>query len=306
MVANTGVVQEQEKFAYPVTMAELHGDEGGPIEKKKAKNREAVMKHRLKKQTYLNKLELKVIQLNKDIQLKNEQLHQVANQQDINRDPINFNKQYNDWFVEHHQRILHLRRRLIGEFVEDDILPIVENILSQFYTIFNIKKNAAKVDVFSILYGTWMSPAHLSTMWVGGFRPTDMLKLISNHIEIYGPQIEKMKFLNSDIMNEEIALTTKFTNLEANISNTLTGKEFVNKGDEAAMSSYANSMSSLVGKFTIMHNFLNEADELRQKTISGMHEVLTTRQRVTALFAIHDHLKRLSTLSNMLLSTTTI
>ncbi|XP_071727469.1 TGACG-sequence-specific DNA-binding protein TGA-2.1-like [Rutidosis leptorrhynchoides] len=233
MVANTDVVQEQEK-----------------LEKKKAKNREAVMKHRLKKQTYLSKLELKVIQLNKDIQLKNEQLHQVANQQDINRDPINFNKQYNDWFVEHHQRILHLRRRLIGEFIEDDILPIIENILSHFYTIFNIKKIAAKVDVFSILYGTWMSPAHLSTMWVGGFRPTDMLKLISNHIEIFGPQIEKMKFLNSDIMNEEIALTTKFTNLEANISNTLTGKEFVNKGDEAAMSSYANSMSSLVGKFT--------------------------------------------------------
>ncbi|XP_071712633.1 transcription factor TGA2.1-like [Rutidosis leptorrhynchoides] len=233
---------------------------------------------------YLSKLELKVIQLNKDIQLKNEQLEHVASQQDINRDPINFNKQYNDWFVEHHQRILHLRRRLIGEFIEDDILPIVENILSHFFTIFNIKKIAAKVDVFSILYGTWMSPAHRSTI---------------NHIEFFGPQIEKMNFLNSDIMNKEIALTTKFTNLEANISNTLTGKEFVNKGDEAAMSSYANSMSSLVEKLTIMHNFVDEADELRQKTISGMHKVLTTRQRVTALFTIHDHLNRLTTLSNM-------
>ncbi|XP_071714221.1 transcription factor TGA2.1-like [Rutidosis leptorrhynchoides] len=281
-------------------------DEQQKKEKKKADNREAVKRCRKNQQTYMRNLELKVIQLNKDIQLKDEQLHQLGSNEDMNRDPINFSKQFNDWFTEHHQRILQLRRRLIGEFIEDNILPIVDNILSHFYTLFNIKKTAAKVHVFSIIYGTWMTPAQRCTMWIGGLRPTDILQLIKNHVEVFGRQLLEIDNLSSNISKEQIALTSKFTKLEATISNTLIGPEFINKGDEAAMTSYYNSMSSLVGKLTIMHNFMNEADELRQKTFSGIHKILTTRQRVMALFTIHDHLNRLTTLSNMLETTTNL
>ncbi|XP_071712257.1 transcription factor TGA2.1-like [Rutidosis leptorrhynchoides] len=127
-------------------------------------------------------------------------------------------------------------------------------------------------------------------MWIGGLHPTDMLQLINNHVEVFGPQLEKMKSLTSEITNEEIALTTKFKNIEATISNTLTGKHFVNKGDKVAMSNYYNSKSFLVGKLTIMHKYMDETGELRQKTFSRMHKVLTTRQRVMTLFTIHDHL----------------
>ncbi|XP_071696539.1 transcription factor TGA2.1-like [Rutidosis leptorrhynchoides] len=131
-------------------------------------------------------------------------------------------------------------------------------------------------------------------------------QLINNHIEVFGTKLEKMKSLTAEITNEEIALTTKFRDLEATISNTLTGKDFVNKGDETTMSSYHNSMSFLVGKLIIMHNFMDEADELRQKTFSGMHRVLTTRQRVMTFFTIHDHLTRIATLANMQKNTTKI
>ncbi|XP_071688355.1 transcription factor TGA2.1-like [Rutidosis leptorrhynchoides] len=121
-------------------------------------------------------------------------------------------------------------------------------------------------------------------MWIGGLRPTDMPQLIDNRTEVFGPQLEKMKSLTSEITNKEIALSTKFRNLEVTISNTLTGKYFVIKGNEVSMSSYYNSMSFLVGKLTIMHNFMDE------KIFSGMHIVLTTRQIVMTLFTIHDRL----------------
>ncbi|XP_071730184.1 transcription factor TGA2.1-like [Rutidosis leptorrhynchoides] len=145
----------------------------------------------------------------------------------------------------------------------------------------------------------YQCPTQQCIMWIGRLRPTDILKLINNYIEVFGPQHEKLKSLTTEITNEEIALTTKLRNLEATISNSLTGKDFVNKGDEAALSSYQNSISCLVGKLTIMNNFMDEADELRQKTFSMMHKVLNTRQKVMTLFTIHDHLTRITTLSNM-------
>ncbi|XP_071719314.1 TGACG-sequence-specific DNA-binding protein TGA-2.1-like [Rutidosis leptorrhynchoides] len=116
-------------------------------------------------------------------------------------------------------------------------------------------------------------------MWIGGLHPTDMLQLINNHIEVFGPKLEKIKSLTSEITNEEIALPTKFRNLKATISNTLTGKDSVNKGDEAAMSSCHNSMSFLVEKLTIMHNFMDVADDLQHRTFSEMHKLLTTRPK---------------------------
>ncbi|XP_071709017.1 TGACG-sequence-specific DNA-binding protein TGA-2.1-like [Rutidosis leptorrhynchoides] len=213
-------------------------------------------------QTYMRNLELKVVELNKEIQLKNEQLKEVGINEDINCDPINFNKQFNDWFGEHSQRIMQLRRRLIGEFIEADILPIVDNTLSHFYTIFNIKKNASKIHVFTIIYRSWMTHAQRCTMWIGGIRPTKMLKLIKNHIELFGSQSIAMESLSTNISNQQNKLTSKFTKLEATISNTLIGQDFVNKGDEAAMTNYLTSMSSLVGKLTIMHDFMSEADAL--------------------------------------------
>ncbi|XP_071713012.1 TGACG-sequence-specific DNA-binding protein TGA-2.1-like [Rutidosis leptorrhynchoides] len=220
--------------------------------------------------------------------------------------PINFNKQFNDWFNEHRQHIMQLRRRLIGEFIEADILPIVDNTLSHFYTIFNIKKNTSKNHVFTIIYGSWMTPTQRCTMRIGGIRPTDMLKLIKNHIELFGSQTIEMESLSTNISKQQNELTSKFTKLEATISNTLIGQDFINKGDEAAMTNYLSSMSSLVGKLTTMHEFMSEADALRHKTLSSIHKILKTRQHVLALFTIHDHIKRLTTLSDMFKSTTTI
>ncbi|XP_071719042.1 transcription factor TGA2.1-like [Rutidosis leptorrhynchoides] len=207
------------------------------LQDKKAKQREADKRHRLKKKLlYLNKLELKVQQLNKELHLKNELLH----------------------------------------------------------------KEAANVDVFSIVYGTWMSLADRLTMWVGGFRPTHILQLITNHVEIMGSmRIEKMECLKDAMINEENELSNEVHKLEAIISNILIGNSFVNKGDEAAISNYANCMSSLVGKLTILHNFINQADQLREKTITEIQKILTTKQQVMALYAIHDHLQRLVTLTNL-------
>ncbi|XP_071705359.1 transcription factor TGA2.1-like [Rutidosis leptorrhynchoides] len=143
-------------------------------------------------------------------------------------------------------------------------------------------------------------------MWFGGLRPTHLLQLIKNHIDIIGIQLEKIEFLRSYILNEETTLTKNFTSLEDSISHTLIGKEFVNKGDESDISNYANSMSSLVRKLTIIQNFMDQADELRKKALSETKSIVKSKRQVMVLFAIHDHLKILVTLSNMWKNTTII
>lgn len=88
-----------------------------------------------------------------------------------------FDIEYGRWLEEHNRQVNELRAAVNAHASDTDLRTIVDGITTQFDEIFKIKGVAAKADVFHILSGMWKTPAERCFMWLGGFRPSEILKV---------------------------------------------------------------------------------------------------------------------------------
>lgn len=88
-----------------------------------------------------------------------------------------FEAEYARWQEEHNRHINELRTAVNSHASDPDLRVIVDNVATHFNDIFRLKGNAAKTDVFHILSGMWKTPAERCFLWIGGFRPSELLKV---------------------------------------------------------------------------------------------------------------------------------
>jgi transcription factor TGA len=69
---------------------------------------------------------------------------------------------------------------LQNQVSDGELKKLVDKSLAHYDTIFRLKSEAAKADVFHLMSGTWKTPAERCFLWMGGFRPSEMLKVTSN------------------------------------------------------------------------------------------------------------------------------
>uniref|UniRef100_A0A2N9GTB0 DOG1 domain-containing protein n=1 Tax=Fagus sylvatica TaxID=28930 RepID=A0A2N9GTB0_FAGSY len=89
-----------------------------------------------------------------------------------------FDVEYARWLEEHNRHISELRAAVNSHAGDTELRTIVDNVTAQFDDIFRLKGIAAKADVFHILSGMWKTPAERCFMWIGGFRSSELLKLV--------------------------------------------------------------------------------------------------------------------------------
>ncbi|XP_071728894.1 transcription factor TGA2.1-like [Rutidosis leptorrhynchoides] len=127
---------------------------------------------------------------------------------------------------------------------------------------------------------------------MGGFRPSDVIQLILNHVELFNEQLKRMLELKESLMKEESDNTKEMESLQKHISISLSGTDFVDKGDECAMTNFSTEMSTLTEKFTILIDLLEKADKVRQKSLTDMQRILKENQQVSSVFTMNDYFKR--------------
>ncbi|CAL2232245.1 unnamed protein product [Prunus armeniaca] len=89
-----------------------------------------------------------------------------------------FDLEYARWLDEH-QRLIHDMRSAVNSHTGDNELRIlVDSVMTHYDEIFRLKSIAAKADVFHMLSGMWKTPAERCFMWLGGFRSSELLKVI--------------------------------------------------------------------------------------------------------------------------------
>lgn len=54
----------------------------------------------------------------------------------------------------------------------------VDGGLRHYFDLFTMKAIAAKTDVFYLMSGMWKTSAERFFFWIGGFRPSELLKVI--------------------------------------------------------------------------------------------------------------------------------
>ncbi|XP_018675158.2 transcription factor TGA2.2 isoform X1 [Musa acuminata AAA Group] len=275
-----------------------------------AQNREAARKSRLRKKAYVQQLEssrLKLTQLEQELQKARQQGIFISNSGDQSHatggnGALTFDVEYARWLEEHNRQISELRAAVNAHASENDLRVIVDGVMAHYDEIFRLKGIAAKADVFHILSGMWKTPAERCFLWLGGFRSSELLKLLANQLEpLTEQQMMGICNLQQSSQQAEDALSQGMDALQQSLSETLAGS-LGPSGTSGNVANYMGQMAMAMGKLGTLENFLHQADNLRQQTLQQMHRILTTRQSARALLAISDYFSRLRALSSLWLA----
>ncbi|KAL0334373.1 UNVERIFIED_CONTAM: TGACG-sequence-specific DNA-binding protein TGA-2.1 [Sesamum angustifolium] len=276
-----------------------------------AQNREAARKSRLRKKAYVQQLEnsrLKLTQLEQELQRARQQgifISSIGDQTNAGsgNGALAFDAEYARWMEEQNKRINELRTAVNSHASDTELHTVVDNVTTQFNDIFRLKGNAAKADVFHILSGMWKTPAERCFMWIGGFRPSELLKLLVNQLEpLTEQQMTAIYNLQQSSHQAEDALSQGMEALQQSLAETIANGSSGPESSSGNVANYMGQMAMAMGKLGTLEGFLRQADNLRQQTLQQMHRTLTTRQSARALLLINEYFSRLRALSSLWLA----
>lgn len=276
-----------------------------------AQNREAARKSRLRKKAYVQQLEssrLKLTQLEQELQRARQQGIFISSSGDQTHatggsGPLAFDVEYTRWLEEHGRQVNELRAAVNAHASDTELRIVVDNVTTHYNEVFRLKSNAAKADVFHILSGMWKTPAERCFMWIGGFRSSEILKLLENQLEpLTEQQLADIHNLQQTSQQAEDALSQGMEALQQSLAETLAKGTPAPSGPSGNVANYMGQMAMAMGKLGTLEGFVRQADNLRQQTLQQMHRILTTRQSARALLAIHDYFSRLRALSSLWLA----
>lgn len=276
-----------------------------------AQNREAARKSRLRKKAYVQQLEssrLKLTQLEQELQRARQQGIFISSSGDQahsigGNGAMAFDAEYARWLEEQNRQINELRAAVNARAGDAELRVIVDGVIVHYDEIFRLKANAAKNDVFHLLSGMWKTPAERCFLWLGGFRSSELLKLLVNQLEpLTEQQVVAIQNLQQSSQQAEDALSQGMDALQQSLAETLSSGSLGSSGSSGNVANYMGQMAMAMGKLGTLEGFIRQADNLRQQTLQQMHRILTTRQSARALLAIHDYFSRLRALSSLWLA----
>ncbi|XP_062184755.1 transcription factor TGAL6-like [Phragmites australis] len=272
-----------------------------------AQNREAARKSRLRKKAYIKQLEtsrIKLAQLEQELQRTRQQgVYANGNLGDstlgftgsLDAGVAAFEIEYSHWVDEQNRHTAELRSALQGHTTELELRMLVETGLSNYEHLFWIKSMAANSDVLYVMSGMWKTPAERFFLWIGGFRPSEVLKILSPQLEpLTEPQLVAVCGLRNSSTQFEDALSQGMDKLQQTLAETLTAASTFGSSD-----AYMLQMANAVEKLKALVSFVDQADHLRHTTLKEMHKILTTRQAARGLLALGDYFQRLRALSQL-------
>ncbi|MCD7466269.1 hypothetical protein HAX54_002827 [Datura stramonium] len=277
-----------------------------------AQNREAARKSRLRKKAYVQQLEnsrLKLSQLEQELKRARQQGIFIASgyggDQSLSaggNGALAFDMDYARWLEEHQRLISDLRSAVNSHRGDNELRHLVDGVMSHYDEKFKLKSVGAKSDVFHMLSGMWKSPAERCFMWLGGFRSSELLKILGNHLEpLTEQQLMGICNLQQSSQQAEDALSQGMEALQQSLVDTLSSTSLGPTGS-GNVADYMGQMAIAMGKLATLENFLYQADLLRQQTLQQLHRILTTRQAARALLVISDYMSRLRALSSLWLA----
>jgi hypothetical protein len=89
-----------------------------------------------------------------------------------------FDMEYARWLEEHNKHVNELRLAVNAHAGDNDLRGIVGSVMAHYDEFFRLKGVAARSDVFHVLSGMWKTPAERCFMWLGGFRSSEVLKVV--------------------------------------------------------------------------------------------------------------------------------
>ncbi|KAL9679423.1 hypothetical protein QQ045_017283 [Rhodiola kirilowii] len=263
-----------------------------------AQNREAARKSRLRKKAYVQQLEssrIKLSQLEQDLQRTRSQGYFMgAGGAGANISPgaAMFDMEYARWLDDDLRHMADLRTAIQAHLTDGDLRVIVDGNLSHYDEIFQLKAVAARTDVFHLITGMWATPSERCFLWMGGFRPSELIKILIPQVDpLTEQQLMGIYSLQHSSQQAEEALSQGLDQLQQSLVDTIAGGPVVIDG--------MHQMATALGKLSNLEGFVRQADNLRQQTLHQLRRILTVRQAARCFLAIGEYYGRLRALSSL-------
>ncbi|XP_020109112.1 transcription factor HBP-1b(c38)-like isoform X2 [Ananas comosus] len=280
-----------------------------------AQNREAARKSRLRKKAYIQQLESSRIRLSQiEQELQRSRAQGVlfgggasggllgeqglpTSMGGLSSDAAMFDLEYGRWLEEHHKIMCQLRAALEEHLPENQLRMFVESTLSHYEVLMNLKSIVAKSDVFHLFSGMWKTPTERCFLWIGDFRPSELIKIVLRHIEpLSEQQFLGICGLQQSMQESEEALNQGLEALHHSLSETINSDVLSSPSN---MANYMGHMSVAINKLTALEGFVRQADNLRQQTLHRLQQILTTQQSARCFLEIAEYFHRLRALSSL-------
>uniref|UniRef100_A0A0D9YHP5 DOG1 domain-containing protein n=1 Tax=Oryza glumipatula TaxID=40148 RepID=A0A0D9YHP5_9ORYZ len=293
-------------------------------ERRLAQNREAARKSRLRKKAYVQNLETSRVRL----QQIEQELQRARSQQQLQPASLQladegvprsshhgavksfagaamFDMEYARWLDDDSKRLTDLRGGLQAHLLDTNLGLIVEECMQHYDELFQLKAALARSDVFHLLTGTWATPAERCFLWMGGFRPSDLLKILIQQLDpLTEQQMLGIYSLQQSSEQAEEALAQGLQQLHQSLADTVAAGTL---NDGPGVPNYMSLMAIALDKLASLESFYQQvtnlanvqADNLRQQTLHQLRRILTTRQAARCFLSIGEYYRRLRALSNL-------
>ncbi|KAK8450524.1 hypothetical protein SEVIR_6G041300v4 [Setaria viridis] len=269
-----------------------------------AQNREAARKSRLRKKAYIQNLEtsrLKLAQLEQELTMARRQQGHGAAGAGFLAPPVDprvtaFELEYARWAEEQKRQAAELRAVLQSGAPELQLRLLVDAAVAHYDALFDARSRAARADAVFVLSGVWRAPAERFFLWIGGFRPSELLQVLAPRLDpLAERQASAVRALQNTARQLEDALSQGMSKLQQTLVDALLTVDAPDDGGGYA----ARQMASAVGKLDDLVSFVDQADHLRQQTLRNMNKILTLPQAARGLLALADYCQQLRALSSL-------
>nr|CAD1817881.1 unnamed protein product [Ananas comosus var. bracteatus] len=195
---------------------------------------------------------------------------------------VMFDMEYARWMENNRKRLSELRGGLQTHLHDENLSLIVDECIAHYDELFRLKAAVARSDVFHLLTGMWITPAERCFLWMGGFKPSELLKLDL----LTEQQLMGICNLQQSSQQAEEALSQGLGQLRLLLAET------VASGSPIHESTYAgNHMLIALGKLANLEGFV------QQQTLHQLRRLLTTRQAARCFLVIGEYFNHLRALS---------
>lgn len=263
-----------------------------------AQNREAARKSRLRKKAYVQQLEssrIRLAQLEQDLQRARAQgLFLVGAggvPANISSGAAMFDMEYARWLEDDLRHMTELRAGLHSQLSDGDLRVVVDAYINHYDDIFRLKGEAAKSDIFHLYNGMWTTPAERCFLWLGGFKPSELIKILIPQLDpLTEQQLMGICSLQHSSQQAEEALSQGLDQLQQSLVDTVAG---------TSIPDGMHQMAVALGKLANLEGFVRQADNLRQQTLHQLRRILTIRQAAKCFLVIGEYYARLRALSSL-------
>ncbi|OEL18309.1 Transcription factor HBP-1b(c1) [Dichanthelium oligosanthes] len=208
-----------------------------------------------------------------------------------------FDMEYARWLDDDSKQLAELRGGLQAHLLDGNLGLIVDECMQHYDELFQLKAALARADVFHLLTGSWATPAERCFFWMGGFRPSELLKILIPQLDpLTEQQLLGICNLQQSSEQAEEALAQGLHQLHQSLADTVAAGTL---NDGAAAPNYMSLMAVALEKLASLESFYQQADNLRQQTLHQMRRILTTRQAARCFLSIGEYYRRLRALSNL-------